>query len=243
VKLHPQTKFGFAFDLKYFAGAIALAFSVATAGAQVGHLPANSPFVDLENGHELTLFAGTFSAGSDPVGVAPRSGPMFGLRYEKTIGGPASLVARYARVSSERFAIDPTKTGAAAQLGRVDVGLNLLDVSLALNLTGQKSWHSLVPVVTVGAGVGACSCSVDLDPYKFGTPFAFSFGGGLRYVPGGRFQLRVDVTDYLYQLKYPNAYFVVPAAGAPPAAPPKQAKSFWKNNPAITVGASYLFFR
>jgi hypothetical protein len=243
VKLHRYTKFGFPSKLKYFAGALALAFSVTTAGAQVGHLPANSPFVDLENGHEFTVFAGTFSAGRDPVGVAPRSGPIFGLRYEKTIGGPASIVARYARVSSERFAIDPTKTGTASQLGRVDVGLNLLDVNLALNLTGQKSWHSLVPVVTVGAGVAACACSVELDPYKFGTPFAFSFGGGLRYVPGGRFQLRVDVNDYLYQLKYPNAYFVAPAVGAPPAAPPKQAKSFWKNNPAITVGASYLFFR
>jgi hypothetical protein len=168
---------------------------------------------------------------------------MFGLRYEKTVGGPASLMVRYARVSSERFAIDPTKSGAAAQLGRSDVGLNLLDANIALNLTGQKSWHSLVPVINLGAGIASCACSVELDPYKFGTPFALSFGGGLRYVPGGRFQLRVDVNDYLYQLKYPNAYFVAPTAGAPPAAPPKQAKSFWKNNPAITLGASYLFFR
>lgn len=229
--------------MKHFAGALALAISAATAGAQVGHLPAESPFVDLEAGHELTVFAGTFNAARDPVGVAPRSGPVFGLRYEKTVGGPASLLVRYGRVSSERFAIDPTKTGAAGQLGRRDVALNLLDINLALNLTGQKSWHSLVPVVNIGAGIASCSCSVEGDPYKFGTPFAFSFGGGLRYVPGGRFQLRLDVNDYLYQLKYPNAYFVAPAPGAPPAAPPKQAKSFWKNNPAITIGASYLFFR
>ena len=229
--------------MKHFAGALALAFSVATAGAQVGHLPAESPFVDLEVGHELTFFGGFFKAGRDPVGVAPRSGPIYGLRYEKSVGGPASLLVRFGRVSSERYAIDPTKTGAAAQLGRRSVGLNLIDVNVAVNLTGQKSWHSLVPVVTLGAGVATCACSVELDPYKFGTPFAFSFGGGLRYVPGGRFQLRVDVNDYLYQLKYPSAYFVAPAAGAPPAAPAKQAKSFWKNNPAITLGASYLFFR
>ena len=243
MKLHPQTKFGFAFHLKYFAGALALAFSVATAGAQVGHLPAESPFVDLEGGHELTVFAGTFSAARDPVGVAPRGGPIFGLRYEKTVGGPASLVVRYARVSSERFAIDPTRPAPASQLGRRDVGLNLLDVNLAVNLTGQKSWHNLVPVVTLGAGIASCACNVELDPYRFGTPFAFSLGGGLRYVPGGRFQLRVDVNDYLYQLKYPNAYFVAPTGGGSPAAEPGQAKSFWKNNPAITLGASYLFFR
>ncbi len=229
--------------MKHFAGALALAFSVATAGAQVGHLPAESPFVDLEGGHELTFFAGMFSAARDPVGVAPRSGPMYGLRYEKTVGGPASLLVRFAHVNSERFPIDPTKTGAAAQLGRRNVGLNLIDANLAVNLTGQKSWHSLVPVVTLGAGIATCACSVELDPYKFGTPFAFSFGGGLRYVPGGRFQLRVDVNDYLYQLKYPTAYYVPPATGSPSLAAQKQAKSFWKNNWGLTAGASFLFFR
>ena len=44
-------------------------------------------------------------------------------------------------------------------------------------------------IVNFGAGVASCSCTVAPDPYTFGTPFAFSFGGGLRYVPGGRFQL------------------------------------------------------
>ncbi len=229
--------------MKHLAGAIALAFSVATAGAQVGHLPAKSPFVDLESGHELTFFGGTFSAARDPVGVAPRSGPMFGLRYEKTVGGPASLMVRFARVNSERFPVDTSMSGAAAQLGRRNVSLNLLDANVVVNLTGQKTWHSLVPVLNLGAGIASCACNVELDPYRFGTPFAFSLGGGVRYVPGGRFQLRVDVNDYLYQLKYPTAYFVAPAAGTEPFAAPDQAKSFWKNNLGLTLGASYLFFR
>jgi hypothetical protein len=229
--------------VKYLGGAIALVFSVATAAAQVGHLPAESPFVDLPGGHELTFVAGHYSAGRDPVGVAPRSGPLFGLRYEKTVGGPAALMVRYARVSSERFAFNPTQVGAAAALGRKSVAVNLVDANLAINLTGQKSWHSLVPVVNVGAGIASCSCSVEGDPYKFGTPFAFSLGAGLRYVPGGRFQLRVDLNDYIYQLKYPNAYYVPPATGSPALAEPRQAKSFWKNNLGLTLGASFLFFR
>lgn len=243
MKLHPQTKFGFAFQLKYLAGAIALAFSVQTAGAQVGHLPTESPFVDLEGGHELTFFGGQFSPGKDPVGVAPRGGPLFGVRYEKTVGGPASLMIRFAHVNSERFPMDPTKAGVAAQLGRKSVGLNLIDANLALNLTGQKSWHNLVPVVNLGAGIVTCACNVELDPYRFGTPFAISLGAGLRYVPGGRFQLRIDVNDYLYQLKYPTAYYVPPATGSPSLAAAKQAKSFWKNNWGLTAGASFLFFR
>ncbi|MEX2109126.1 MAG: hypothetical protein WD802_00785 [Gemmatimonadaceae bacterium] len=230
--------------MKYLTGAIALAFISAAAGAQVGHLPAESPFVDLEAGQELTFFGGYFNAGEDALVVAPRSGPMFGLRYEKALGGPAALLVRFTRVNSERSAVDPTATGSGVQLGVRKVSVNMVDANVVINLTGQKSWHSLVPVINLGAGLATCGgCKVEPDPYRFGTPFAFSFGGGLRYVPGGRFQLRVDLNDYLYQLKYPGEYFVAPATGTPPVAPSDQAKSFWKNNLGVSLGASYLFFR
>jgi hypothetical protein len=227
--------------VKHLLSALALALVATTAGAQVGHLPDNSPYRDIENSQELTFFGGRYAAGLDPIGVAPRGGPMYGLRYELHIGGPALLTARWAHVNSERFPIDPTKSGAARDLGRKSVGLNLLDLGLALNLTGQKSFHHIVPVINLGAGVASCSCTVSPDPYTFGTPFAFSFGGGLRYVPGGRFQLRADWGDYLYQLKYPTAYYITPATGT--AAASTEARSFWKNNRAFTLGASLLFFR
>ncbi|HEY6088836.1 MAG TPA: hypothetical protein VD771_03510 [Gemmatimonadaceae bacterium] len=227
--------------MKHTLSALALVFVAATGQAQVGHLPENSPYRDLETRHELTFFGGYYSAGQDPVAVGPRSGPMFGLRYELHVGGPAFLMARWSHVNSERFPIDPTLPPATRQLGKKTVALNLFDVNLALNLTGQKSFHHIVPIVNLGAGVASCACEVAPDPYTFGTPFAFSFGGGLRYVPGGRFQLRVDINDYLYQLKYPTAYYINPGGGA--AASAGQARSFWKNNRALTVGASYLFFR
>jgi hypothetical protein len=167
---------------------------------------------------------------------------MFGLRYEIHVGGPAFLMARWSHVNSERFPIDPTKSGAAAQLGRKSVSLNLFDLDLALNLTGQKSFHHIVPIVNFGAGIATCSCTVAPDPYAFGTPFAFSLGGGLRYVPGGRFQLRLDWNDHLYQLKYPTAYYVAPTGGTA-AVTGNNSRSFWKNNRALTLGASFLFFQ
>ncbi|MEO8910475.1 MAG: hypothetical protein ABI408_09630 [Gemmatimonadaceae bacterium] len=227
--------------MKHFIGALALVLIAPTMRAQVGHLPANSPYSDLETSQEFTLFGGQYSAGRDAIGVAPRGGPMYGFRYEIHVGGPALLAARWAHVNSERFPIDPTKTGAAQQLGKRSVGLNLFDVDLVLNLTGQKSYHHLVPVINLGAGIATCGCNVDKDPYKFGTPFAFSFGGGLRYVPGGRLQLRADWGDYLYQLKYPPAYYLNSGNGS--AVPSNQKPSFWKNNRAFTLGASLLFFR
>jgi hypothetical protein len=228
--------------VKQILGAVALAVVATSAGAQVGHLPQSSPYRDVETSQEITLFGGHYSAGGDKLNVTPQGGPMFGIRYEKHVGGPAFLMVRWSHVNSERNAIDPTKSGAAAQLGRKNVSINLWDADLALNLTGQKSFHRIVPIVNLGVGIASCSCTIDPDPYKFGTPFAFSFGGGLRYVPGGRFQLRVDWNDYLYQLKYPAQYYVN-TTGTGAAAPSSQARSFWKNNGALTVGASLLFFR
>jgi hypothetical protein len=228
--------------VKHLLGALALVVVATTAGAQVGSLPQNSPYRDVETSQEVTFFGGHYAAGGDPLNVTPQGGPMFGVRYEKHVGGPAFITARWSHVNSERFPIDPSKTGAAAQIGKKSVSLNLYDLNLALNVTGQKSFHHIVPVINLGVGIATCSCNVEPDPYEFGTPFAFSIGGGLRYVPGGRFQLRVDWNDFLYQLKYPAEYYIN-TTGTGAAAPPRQARSFWKNNGAFTLGASLLFFR
>jgi hypothetical protein len=227
--------------VKQLLGALALAFIATTARAQVGHLPDNSPYRDLETRQEFTFFGGRYTTGKDPIGVAPLDGPMYGIRYQVHVGGPAFLMARWSHVNSSRLAIDPTKNGAARQLGKHDVSVNLYDIDLALNLTGEKSFHHIVPVINFGAGVASCGCAVKGDSYTFGTPFAFTFGGGLRYVPGGRVQLTLDWNDYLYQLKYPADYYIIPVGGT--AAATNEARSFWKNNKALTFGASLLFFR
>jgi hypothetical protein len=227
--------------VKQLLGALALAFIATTARAQVGHLPDNSPYRDLETRQEFTFFGGRYTTGKDPIGVAPLDGPMYGIRYQVHVGGPAFLMARWSHVNSSRLAIDPTKNGAARQLGKHNVSVNLYDIDLALNLTGEKSFHHIVPVINFGAGVASCGCAVKGDSYTFGTPFAFTFGGGLRYVPAGRVQLTLDWNDYLYQLKYPADYYIIPVGGT--AAATNEARSFWKNNKALTFGASLLFFR
>lgn len=228
--------------MRALLSAIALVVFATSAEAQVGHLPQNSPYRDLETSQEITFFGGHYRAGKDPIGIAPGDGSMFGLRYLVHVGGPAFLMARWSHVNSDRLTIDPTKVGTARQLGRQNVSVNLYDVDLALNLTGEKSFHHIVPVINIGAGVASCGCTVKNDPYTFGTPFAFTFGGGLRWVPGGRFQLTADWNDYLYQLKYPTAYYLAPTGGTA-AVSSSQARSFWKGNRALTIGASLLFFR
>jgi hypothetical protein len=224
------------------SGAIALLFVASTASAQVGHLPDKSPFRDIEGGQELTVYGGHYNAGADPSGVAPKPGTIMGLLYQIHVGGPANLMVRWGRVSTDRLALNPALGKTNRSLGSHPATISLYDIGIGLNVTGMKSYHRLVPTVNIGAGVASCTCLVDGDPFTFGTPFAISMGAGLRYMPGGHYQIRVDLNDYLYSLKTPAAYFVNSADNTPVAAQ-GTPRSFWKNNPTLTVGVSRLFFR
>lgn len=226
---------------------LALALLVApahlVAQVDVGYPPPRSPFRDLEFKQEATVFGGYYIAGKDPAGVAPQSGPMAGIRYEVTVGGPAQIVARLARVMSERRVIDPLQPVASRDLGVQDWPLYLVDVGMSLNLTGQRSYRGVVPVIYAGVGLASdLDKQVDEDPYNLGTAFAFSATGGLRFVPGGRFQMRADVGTWLYQIKYPTAYYGITSDNTS-VLESDQAKNFWKRNFGLTLGASYLLFR
>jgi hypothetical protein len=222
---------------------LSLALLTRSLSAQVGYEPARSPFNDLEFKQEITAFTGAFIAGAEPSGVAPRSGPIFGLRYETRVGGPAYFTARAARVFSERTIADPSKPMGSRYSKMTPWPLYLVDASLSINLTGQKSIRHFVPVLNSGVGIASdFRNSGDVGGFRFGTTFAFSFGGGVRWTPGGPFQLRADFSDYLYQLTYPSTYYVR-ASDSTRVLKDTQAKSVYKHNVGLTVGASYLFFR
>jgi len=222
---------------------VALAVPAAAQSVDVGYSPPKSPFKDLEYHQELTVFGGYFAAAKDPAGAAPKAASMEGIRYEVTVGGPAQIVARIARINSQRDVIDPTASAATRHLGSQMWPVYIVDLGLSLNLTGQRTFHGIVPVLYSGVGLASdLDKQADADPFNLGTTFAFSFGGGLRMVPGGRFQIRADAGTYLYQLKYPTEYFVA-ATDNTSVLPATQAKSFWKRNGAYTIGVSYLLFR
>ena len=213
----------------------------ATAGAQVGHLPATSPYRDLEYTQELSLIAGSFIANKDPARVAPQSGPIFGARYDWRIGGPASLVGEFAGIPSRRNVINPLAAGAARDLGTRTRMLYTGNVGLGLSLTGAKSWHSIVPVVSGGLGfISDFRSKADSGGFKFGTRFALNGGAGIRWVPGGRWAARLYVMDRLYTIAYPESFYVAPTGGTA-VVTAQQARSFWTHNPTFTLGISRLF--
>ena len=82
----------------------------------------------------------------------------------------------------------------------------------------------------------------DSTSYKFGTPFAFQFGGGLKFVPGGRFQLRADISERVFRQTYADAYFLNASDNTAVLKDPTPRK-FYTHHTALTVGVSYLFAR
>ncbi len=217
--------------------------------AQVGYDPAKSPYQDVAWRQGLTVVAGWYNAAVDPAGVAPRSAPMYGLRYDLQLAGPAQLTVRSVATGSKRNVLDPRQPKATRLLGETGAPLLLTDVGITLNLTGQRSWHGVVPTVQFGAGVASdLSPKADVGNYQFagssGTTFALSLGGGIRYVPGGRFtrwEVRGDVTDYLFAIKYPGSY--ISTAATPSVLKSNASASSWRHNAGLTVGLSYRFLR
>jgi hypothetical protein len=192
---------------------------------------------------EITPLFGYLRARHDPAGVAPQGAPMIGLRYELGLTGPLALSSDVIGAFSQHDVIDPLRPAATRARGTVNAPVYAADLALALNLTGQKSWHNLVPQVRGGIGLVGSRAQDDSSGFSFGTRFAFSLGGGLKFVPAhGRLQLRADVTDRIFKLSYPSTYYRL-ASDNTAVLPLTTASSFYTHQTALTVGVSYRFAR
>jgi hypothetical protein len=222
-------------------GALALLVAV-PAAAQVGHPPAESPYADLEYKQELTVLFGSDRAREDPAKIFPQSAAMAGLRYEIYMGGPLSFSTDVTRTLSSRNVVEPTLPASRRALGTESAPVYAADLALALGLTGRKSWHDIVPQIRGGVGIMASPAKDVTSGYSFGTPFAFHFGGGLKFVPGGHFQLRTDLTERIFKQSYPDSYFANASDNTAVLKDPTPRR-FYTHHTALTVGVSYLFKR
>jgi hypothetical protein len=228
--------------VKLVLTAALLCFGVAPLAAQVGSEPDKSPYQDFNYHEDLTVWAGYFGGNTGEAGIGPQSSPIVGVRYGIHVGGPAELSVRVGRAFSTRNVLDPTKFGPARNLGSESDPLWIADLGINLALTGQKSYHHFIPVFGLGIGVASSRTSRDVGGYSFGTGFAIHAGGGLKFVTRGPWGARVDITDYLWQLSYPGAYFLVPTGGTAVLSP-SQVQNQWTHNPVLTFGVSYIFSR
>jgi hypothetical protein len=208
----------------------------------VGSEPSRSPFRDLERTQQLTFSLGWFDAKTDAAGVGPKPAPIFSIRHDLNIGGPAWLTSRYSTVRSERRVIDPGLPAVDRDQGVQSVTHHVADIGLTLALTGRKTWHRTVP--TLGAGVGMTSDfgGVDIGGYRFGTKFAFTFGPGLRVVLPRGYSMRFDLTNHVYQFQYPSTFFSA-ASDSTRVLTNTQQRSGWQSNWSLTSGLSIPIFR
>lgn len=210
----------------------------------IGHRPANSPYQDIRPSQRLTFLGGYYDAQKDEIGATPRGGLLLGVRYSVPVGGPGEFFVRGERVSSHRTLYDPTLPPAARKLGNESMGLYMLDLGFGLNLTGERTWHGIIPVLDLGVGVASAGKpSSNRDPYNFGTQFEIVSDAGVRIVPGGAYELRLTVGNTLYQNHYPAGYYLAPATGTAPLLGTNTARSGYRSNWNYSAGLSLALFR
>lgn len=227
--------------------AMALAIFVAVAAparGQLGVLPEKSPFRDMEYNQEWTVLSGWMSAGADAAGVAPGGGPMLGARYDYHFTGPLFGYVRAVGVFGQRTALDPSQTLAKRKIGTFLWPVLFADAGLETSLTGQKTWHGVMPVISIGLGAYSDFISgPDRGGYEFGTGFLFTIGGGIRWAPERRWQIRAEVYDYLHDLSYPASYQGTTSGSVPGILGAGASRSTYRHNLTLQIGAAYTIFR
>jgi opacity protein-like surface antigen len=224
------------------AFAILVSCGSSLAAQTVGSVPDQSPYLDLRDGMRFGLVAGWLAAGSDPVGVGPKSAPMLGVRYDLAVGGPVYLTGSLFGLSTTRRVLDYTRTAATRDIGTQSTALVNANVAVAMSLTGLRTWHHLQPLINLGVGVVAApGDKVDVSGMKLGTMLSFSYGFGVRYATGRNSELRFDLNQYWWQLKYPDLYRST--QGDPVAIRPTGGLSAYTANTALTVAWSLRSFR
>lgn len=216
-----------------------LAGAAALPAQRVGYTPGHDPYRDVDQTMELSLLGGHFSATPDPAGVAPQSGQLWTILYGWHATGPLFLTGSVSRVSSVRRVLDPLAF--TKDRGTAYWPLYAFDGAMSFSITGDRTFHGFMPLANLGIGfISDRHTQSDVGDFQFGTKFEFVWGATLRYIPSKRWALRADLTNHFYSMGYPQTYYVTGKDGKSIVAP-TMSKSFWRNNPTLSIGISYLF--
>ncbi len=220
-----------------------LAGAPAALHAQVGHLPSESPFQDVKLGQNISISAGWMFMDRDPAGVAPKSAGFGQLRYDAAVGGPASLFARWTIMPSTRALLAPGAIVPERITHNPSVVTHIIDGGIDLSLTGNKTWHHIVPSLAGGIGVVSDFASPDSGNYQFGNKFVFSYGFVVRYMHPKGLRVRLEASSYLWQYDYPDSYYLQAPDGSAIIVRGVGGTSAWTDNWALSGGVSIPIFR
>ena len=198
-----------------------------------------SPYEDFSQLHAFQLDVGYFAGNTGDAGVGPQGAPIANLSYGLHIGGAMFAFATLGYTPSKRTVLDPVLPPAQQNKGTVNDPIILANLGMLLAVTGEKSWHGMVPFLGFTLGAAYSAQQPDVGGYEFGTKFFFGLGAGLRYRLKRPWVLNISAWDYLWQLHYPQDYFNQgPINSVLPAnAPDKQ----FTNNGVFTIGLTYVW--
>jgi hypothetical protein len=183
-----------------------------SAGAQVGFLPSQSPYREIQHGSFFELNGGKIYGGGGIVGLGPRDGTSEGFQFALRAKNTLQFSFGIWTAGTHRTQIDPQDSVAKQVKGIVAERLNAIEFGIQLNLTGGKTWHKLAPYAGIGLGLvhGAASPVTDTSGYSFGTKVYFAPAIGTRLFLGQRAYLRLDVRALIWNLSYPVVYSTEP---------------------------------
>lgn len=190
-----------------------LVVPAASATAQVGFLPSQSPYRELTHGSYLELNGGRMLGTGGLLRLGPRNGSSMGARY--VLRGNHTLQVSFGlwTAGTKRSLIDADDSVATRDKGLIGQRLYGAEFGLQFNVTGGKTWHGLAPFAGIGLGLvrGQSSPVADTSGYKFGTKLFFAPTLGTRFFVGQRVYLKVDMRAVFWKLAYPLSYSDEPA--------------------------------
>jgi hypothetical protein len=226
--------------------ALLIAVLVLGSASQAAGQRIDTPYRFFEQRQATGLFAGHISTDKGTIGLGPESGSAFGGRYHIRLGGPFFLEAEALYLPTTRAVLDTVVVDSAFQsVGEADMGLVTGLVSLRFHITGQRTWHRLLPFLLAGAGISTeveddDTADEDIDSefrYDFGTTFAGQIGGGIEWFPAERLAVRFDARSVLWQIKAPEGLLLRGQQEFDRPLPQDE----WVNNLTFSVGLSFHF--
>ena len=196
-----------------------------------------SPYVNFNQKHGIELFTGYFAGNTGDAHVGPQGSWQIGADYFLHIGGPAFAQARLTFAPSQRTSLDPAFPQTNFNPKTVSSPLYMFDVGIYGSVTGEKTWHKILPMLGFAIGVAYDPEKPDVGGYAFGTKMYLGLGGGIAWRIKPRWVGRVDLWDYLWQLKYPSTYII---SGNNGILPTSHSAHEWTNNGVFSIGVSYI---
>lgn len=226
------------------AAAIALSIgpSVQRAGAQVGHDPAHSPYVDMRRTHGLYAYSGWLGGDRGFLQIGHANGQTYTVGYEIPLGGVLAFYGSLSYAKTERYVINPFRDDSVRLAGPFDDDMSLIDLGLRFNITGNKTWHGVNLYASGSMGM-AISMGTPLDSgsYNFKRKMTFTPGLGMRFFPVRRMSVVVDGRLAAWRLRYPPDYFRAVSNDGIPVLKEGDPETEWTVHPWISFGLGWNF--